>query len=340
MGCGALTHYRFVVSVAGGGTVYGGDATFATLGCVPPTVTTESATAIQADRGTVNGLVTANGASGTASFDFGTTTGYGTTLAGGGFSHGAAPQSFSATATGLTCGTIYHYRISATNSSGTTTGADKTFVTSACPTPTPTPVPTIAPTVAPTPDPGNGASGAVTTASPTNGGADATTVAPTPLSPPDGTTLDGTTVTFMWETPIGSGITTTSLYICDTPDFTNGQCQTPYESKIVGNLVYLEIPGGWATAGAGAAGTGLLLVGLLTPGGRRRFYQVAGAALMTATLAASCGDGGESVPTTVAESQPITLAPNTLYYWKVVNDLVDGTTIESSTSSFTTGPGA
>src|SRR5262249_60464566 len=36
-------------------------------------------------------------------------------------------QQASATASGLTVGTIYHFRVVATNSAGTTTGADQTF---------------------------------------------------------------------------------------------------------------------------------------------------------------------------------------------------------------------
>lgn len=49
------------------------------------------------------------------------------------------PQAVSANLTGLTGSTLYHYRLKATNSSGTSTGSDATFTTSA---PPPPPVPT------------------------------------------------------------------------------------------------------------------------------------------------------------------------------------------------------
>ena len=48
--------------------------------------------------------------------------------------------SYSLTATGLTCGTMYHYRAYSTNTSGTGTGSDDTFTTSSCPVVDPSPV--------------------------------------------------------------------------------------------------------------------------------------------------------------------------------------------------------
>jgi hypothetical protein len=69
----------------------------------------------------------------TAQFDFGTTTAYGTTVAG---STGAnnVPPNFSGTIssvaiTGLACGTTYHWRLNVTAAG---TGTDQTLTTSAC----------------------------------------------------------------------------------------------------------------------------------------------------------------------------------------------------------------
>lgn len=62
-------------------------------------------------------------------FNYGLTTSYGLTSSStGSFGTGA----FSKTLTGLTCGTIYHFRAFAINSVGRTNDSDRTFTTSAC----------------------------------------------------------------------------------------------------------------------------------------------------------------------------------------------------------------
>lgn len=97
-----------------------------------PSVTTGSATGVTQTTATLNGTVTPNGADASWQFEYGTTTSYGTTSpaspgdAGAGFA--SVPESTNIS--GLTASTTYHYRLNATNSSGTTHGADKTFTTS------------------------------------------------------------------------------------------------------------------------------------------------------------------------------------------------------------------
>jgi len=100
-----------------------------------PTVTTNAATALTASGATLNGTVSSNGASTTVTFDYGLTTGYGSsaTAAQSPLAAGASGAAVSAAVTGLACNTLYHFRVKGVNSAGTTNGNDLTFTTSACP---------------------------------------------------------------------------------------------------------------------------------------------------------------------------------------------------------------
>ncbi|MEI6607024.1 MAG: cadherin-like beta sandwich domain-containing protein, partial [Verrucomicrobiota bacterium] len=95
-----------------------------------PVSVTAAATSLTSSGATLNGIVNANSNSTTVSFEYGLTASYGTTVAGtpspltGGESTAAT-----ANISGLTSATTYHYRVIATNSLGTTPGADMTFVT-------------------------------------------------------------------------------------------------------------------------------------------------------------------------------------------------------------------
>jgi uncharacterized protein (TIGR02145 family) len=125
---GTLYHFR-VKSVNSLGIVSGNDLTFTTLGQIP-TATTLAATNVQLTRATLNGTVDANYLSTTISFEYGATIGYGNTAS-------ATPSiitentntTVNANIIGLGEGTIYHYRIVATNSLGTTNGNEMTFAT-------------------------------------------------------------------------------------------------------------------------------------------------------------------------------------------------------------------
>jgi hypothetical protein len=95
-----------------------------------PTVTTGSATSLIATGATLNGTVNPNSASSTVTFNYGTTTGYGSNAtATQSPVNGGSAQAVSAAISGLTRNTLYHYRVSATNSQGTTNGPDSTFTT-------------------------------------------------------------------------------------------------------------------------------------------------------------------------------------------------------------------
>ena len=97
-----------------------------------PTVVTDDATGITSSGATLNGTVNANDGSTTVTFEYGTTTSYGTSV--------TATQSpvtgntntpVSQAITNLSPNTTYHFRVAGTNASGTTNGSDRTFTTAA-----------------------------------------------------------------------------------------------------------------------------------------------------------------------------------------------------------------
>ncbi len=109
---------------SGGGT--GGGATKATS---LPAVKTLPAVSVTKTSAVLRGSITATKIENAVKpvFLYGSSIGYGMTAPTIGSDTGA-----SASVTGLTCSTVYHYKISAQNSAGTSTGGDMTFTTLAC----------------------------------------------------------------------------------------------------------------------------------------------------------------------------------------------------------------
>jgi hypothetical protein len=101
-----------------------------------PSVTTGSASGLSATGATLGGTVSSNGAASTVTFEYGLTTGYGSTAtaAESPLASSASAASVSASITGLTCGTTYHYRVKAVNSVNRSNGSDATFSTGTCQT--------------------------------------------------------------------------------------------------------------------------------------------------------------------------------------------------------------
>jgi len=130
------TTYHFRVRAESvGGTTYGADMTFTTGAA--PTVVTLPASPVSTSGATLNGTVNANGYSTIVTFEYGTSTSYGTTVtADQSPVTGTTPTAVSKAITGLTINTTYHYRAVGQNAQGTTYGADMTFITSAPAAPT------------------------------------------------------------------------------------------------------------------------------------------------------------------------------------------------------------
>ncbi|HLA33956.1 MAG TPA: hypothetical protein VJ001_03710, partial [Rhodocyclaceae bacterium] len=82
-----------------------------------PTVTTGSATALTVSSATLNGVVSSNGASTAVTFDYGLTTGYGSsvTATASPLAAGATNSAVSAAVSSLTCNTTYHFRAKGVN---------------------------------------------------------------------------------------------------------------------------------------------------------------------------------------------------------------------------------
>jgi hypothetical protein len=128
------TEYHFrVVTKNGKGTLQGPDIVFRTLSVTAPSVETKGAGSIGETAATVYASVNPRGGTvSTCKFEYGTSTSYGSSASCAALpGSGSSPVEVDASiASGLAANTEYHYRISATNSSGTSKGGDATFKTS------------------------------------------------------------------------------------------------------------------------------------------------------------------------------------------------------------------
>jgi hypothetical protein len=127
---GRTYHFR-LVATNDAGTNRGSDRTF--VSSAAPVVTTKAASSVMDTSARLNGSVDPNGQATTVTFEYGTSTSYGTKTAAASAGSGTSAKSVSAAVTGLTGGAVYHFRLVATNATGTTTGADQTFTTSGKP---------------------------------------------------------------------------------------------------------------------------------------------------------------------------------------------------------------
>jgi hypothetical protein len=123
---------------------------FGIAAVAPPTVATGAATDITTTGAQLEGTVNPNNNPTSSFFEYGTTASYGqgapSTSAHDG--NGTEPVTASAALAGLQPGTLYHYRLVATNGVGTrVNGADETFATTSAPLPLPLPPPSTPPLV-------------------------------------------------------------------------------------------------------------------------------------------------------------------------------------------------
>ena len=124
---GTTYHYRLLVS-NGSGTTTGEDETFTTLPPTPPIVSTGVATNISREAATLSATVDPRGLSSTYEFDLGASTSYGIQLFGLA-GQGTVAETITVSVLFLQPGVTYHYRIQASNTDGTSYGADQTFTT-------------------------------------------------------------------------------------------------------------------------------------------------------------------------------------------------------------------
>ncbi len=124
LGVDPSTHTAYLSASGTGATTGGGTGQ-------APAVTTNAASGVFSSGATLNGSVNPEGQSTTYKFDYGTSTSYGSSVPSpaGSAGSGTSTVNESATLNGLRPGTTYHYRIEATNATGTTDGPDQTFTT-------------------------------------------------------------------------------------------------------------------------------------------------------------------------------------------------------------------
>ncbi len=109
--------------VARAARLYGGSV------AAVPSISATGTNMVQSGSAVVRATVNPQNSATTVSFQYGLTTSYGGSTAAQNAGSSTAPMPVSATLTGLAPGTLYHYRVVATNAVGTTNGADATITT-------------------------------------------------------------------------------------------------------------------------------------------------------------------------------------------------------------------
>jgi len=329
---GVTYHFR-AVGQSLGGTAYGADMTFTTL--APPTVTTDAAAPVTTTTAQLNGTVNANGTSTTVTFEYGTTTGYGTTVtADQSPATGNADTAVSKAISGLTPGTVYHYRAVGVNAHGTTYGEDRTFIT------------TVGPPVVTT----NAATSVLANGATLNGTVTSNSASTTVTFEYGTTTAYGTTVTAD-QSPVNG------LDVAVSKAITGLTSNTTYHYRVVGTNA------NGTTYGADMTFT----TGELTPTAITQPATGVGASFATLNgiangnlagavvtfeygLTAAYGSSVSATPSSVPGDQndyPVSavltgLLPNTTYHFRVVADNIWGPAVYGADMTFTTtiGPSA
>jgi hypothetical protein len=128
---GTTYHYRLVASSPGGTNVAGPDMTFTTLPVPAPTVTTGGSEGVGVGSATLTGTIDPHGWDTMYLFEYGPSTAYGSSWPSVQVDLGALEgfQPVLVSVSNLLPGTVYHYRLVATNGGGTSYGPDMTFTT-------------------------------------------------------------------------------------------------------------------------------------------------------------------------------------------------------------------
>jgi regulation of enolase protein 1 (concanavalin A-like superfamily) len=127
LACNTIYHYSVSSADFTGFAVSSGDATFTTVPCSP---TPPVISGISVNPSTNSALVNwTTDVAASSRVDYGFTSAYGINV-----SDPSLLVNHSMSITGLTCGTLYHYQVTSTNSAGSSSSADATFSTLSCST--------------------------------------------------------------------------------------------------------------------------------------------------------------------------------------------------------------
>jgi hypothetical protein len=113
--------------------VVGASIASAALAATSPSASTGGATKVTNTTARLNGTINPNGRATQYDFVIGPTTAYGVTTSVRTVKAGTKAVAISRTITGLTPGTVYHYRLDASSAGGVVSGADRTFTTTGHP---------------------------------------------------------------------------------------------------------------------------------------------------------------------------------------------------------------
>jgi hypothetical protein len=129
------TYDYALVATSTAGTTPGLNGIFTTAAATAeaPTVVTSPASSVTSTSATLGGTVNPNGRATTYSFEYGKTTGYGSTTPAQNAGSGTSAVNVGAAITGLQSGQTYHFRLDATSDAGTSHGADMAFTATAAP---------------------------------------------------------------------------------------------------------------------------------------------------------------------------------------------------------------
>ena len=126
----STTYFFRLVVISAGGTLTTASSSFATVAITTPTVVTDATPLTFLTGANFGGTVNPNGLKVTnCHFEYGLTTAYGTNAACAKIPFGTGAIAVSQSIAGLKPATTYHYRLVATNSSGTGYGDDVAFTT-------------------------------------------------------------------------------------------------------------------------------------------------------------------------------------------------------------------